>query len=214
MHDVVICQPTLPRMTRPEKLFRQVSLERLSSPEQLDVMVQVVTPRLWLLLLPLLALLLAVLTWAVWGRVAATTSGRALLVDGAGGRLEAVVCLPAGAVSRVEPGMAVHLALDGVEPQQSGYLLGEVRAVADRTATHQDLHRLSDDNGVIARLSAAAPVVEVRVALLPGDGGGVRWSIHSVRPPRALAGSEGRADIVTARVAPIAMLFPALDGAR
>src|SRR6187399_2567538 len=35
-----------------EKLFRKIALERLSSPEQLDSLMRVITPKAWLALLP------------------------------------------------------------------------------------------------------------------------------------------------------------------
>ena len=43
-------------MADKEQLFRKVSLERLSSPEQLETPIRVVTPRAWRALAPLLGL--------------------------------------------------------------------------------------------------------------------------------------------------------------
>ena len=47
------------------QLFRQVALERLSSPERLDELIEVTTPRLWLVLLGAGALFLAAVGWGV-----------------------------------------------------------------------------------------------------------------------------------------------------
>jgi len=46
------------------KIFRKVALDRLSSPEQLDTLMRVITPKAWLALAPLVMLILG---GAVWG---------------------------------------------------------------------------------------------------------------------------------------------------
>lgn len=61
-------------------LFRKVSLERLSSPEQLDQMVQVTDPRGWLALAGLGALLLATVGWGIWGSIPTEAEGTGILL--------------------------------------------------------------------------------------------------------------------------------------
>src|SRR5712692_1668862 len=61
------------------KLFRQTSLERLSSPEQLDQLLQVTTPQGWLALIGLGGLLIMALLWGVFGSVQNTKVGQGIL---------------------------------------------------------------------------------------------------------------------------------------
>ena len=61
-------------------IFRKVALERLSSPEQLDQLVQVTDPRGWLSLTGLGALLLAALVWGVWGTIPTQAHGEGILL--------------------------------------------------------------------------------------------------------------------------------------
>ncbi|HEY4591221.1 MAG TPA: NHLP bacteriocin system secretion protein [Thermoanaerobaculia bacterium] len=61
-------------------VFRKVSLERLSSPEQLDQMVQVTDPRGWIALAGLGALLLAAVAWGVWGSIPTEAQGDGILL--------------------------------------------------------------------------------------------------------------------------------------
>jgi HlyD family secretion protein len=61
-------------------IFRKVSLERLSSPEQLDQMVQVTDPKGWLALAGLGALLLATVGWGIWGSIPTEASGTGILL--------------------------------------------------------------------------------------------------------------------------------------
>ncbi len=62
------------------KIYRKVALARLSSPEQLDQLMQVTNPRGWLALSALLALLLAALVWAVFGSIPTEAVGQGILL--------------------------------------------------------------------------------------------------------------------------------------
>jgi len=55
-------------------LFRQKSLERISSPEQLNAYIRVSTPSVWLLLAAIVILLVGVCVWGVFGHMDTTLS--------------------------------------------------------------------------------------------------------------------------------------------
>ena len=61
-------------------LFRQKSLERLSSPERLDQLMHVVSPKSWLPLLSLGSLVVVAGIWSVKGRIPITIEGRGVLI--------------------------------------------------------------------------------------------------------------------------------------
>lgn len=71
----------------PKQVFRSVALERLSSPEQLDQLMQVTTPRGWLLLVGVGGLLVTALVWGVLGNVPERIAGQGILIR-SGGVLE------------------------------------------------------------------------------------------------------------------------------
>ena len=50
-------------------LFREKSMEKVSSPEQLNDYIRVTTPSVWLVLLALVILLVGILAWSVFGTV-------------------------------------------------------------------------------------------------------------------------------------------------
>lgn len=50
-------------------IFREKSIKRVSSPEQLDDYLRVTTPSVWLVLLALVILLVGILAWSVFGTV-------------------------------------------------------------------------------------------------------------------------------------------------
>ncbi len=61
-------------------VFRKVSLERLSSPEQLDQLMQVTNPRGWLALGALVALLIAAFIWGIFGSIPTEAFGEGILI--------------------------------------------------------------------------------------------------------------------------------------
>ncbi len=82
-----------------KQIFRQSALDRLSSPEQLDMLFQVVRPAYWAALSALLLLLSVLVVWGFYGTVTTMVSGQGILLrEGArvdasspgSGRLEAI----------------------------------------------------------------------------------------------------------------------------
>lgn len=61
-------------------IFRKVALERLSSPEQLDQLMQVTEPKGWLALTALGALLLTSVAWGVFGSIPTEARGEGILL--------------------------------------------------------------------------------------------------------------------------------------
>jgi HlyD family secretion protein len=61
-------------------IFRKESLERLSSPEQLDQLMQVVSPKAWLPLASLAALVVVAIVWSIVGRIPISVSGQGVLI--------------------------------------------------------------------------------------------------------------------------------------
>jgi HlyD family secretion protein len=67
-------------MAEQNHIFRKVSLERLSSPEQLDVLMRVTSAKGWVALLALCALLAAALAWGVFGSIPTKINGSCILI--------------------------------------------------------------------------------------------------------------------------------------
>ena len=54
-------------------IFRKKSLDRVTSPEQLNDYIKVTTPSVWLILIATLILIVGVVGWAVFGRIQVKT---------------------------------------------------------------------------------------------------------------------------------------------
>jgi multidrug efflux pump subunit AcrA (membrane-fusion protein) len=67
-----------------QKIFREVSLKRLSSPEQLDQLIKVTSPRGWLALIALSLLLAAAIVWSITGSLPTKITGQGILLNNGG----------------------------------------------------------------------------------------------------------------------------------
>lgn len=90
------------------RLFRKAALEKLASPEQLDLMMQVAPPRAWLALAGIALLMAIALAWSLFGSVGTQVRGQGILLRG-----EAVLAVTAAtqgpiAELRVRPGNQVR----------------------------------------------------------------------------------------------------------
>lgn len=95
-----------------KELFRRVALERLSSPEQLDQLLQVTPRRSWLLLVAVLVIVCAALLWSLTARLTVKLTGEGIFLSGEGiselptpvtGKLLKLHIPPNGRIKRNQP---------------------------------------------------------------------------------------------------------------
>ena len=61
-----------------KSIFREKSIERVTSPEQLNDYIKVTTPSVWLILFATLILIVGTLFWAVFGKIQVNTDSESL----------------------------------------------------------------------------------------------------------------------------------------
>jgi len=64
------------------QLFRKSSIEKLSSPEQLDKSIVVTSPALWISLIGIALIVVSFLVWVVLGTVPTTVDGKGIISNG------------------------------------------------------------------------------------------------------------------------------------
>jgi HlyD family secretion protein len=85
----------------PENIFRAAAMERLSSPEQLDQLIDVTRPADWIAALVIGVALVAAVTWSVVGRIPTRVAGEGILISDVGWGVDAVSAV-AGRLASVE----------------------------------------------------------------------------------------------------------------
>lgn len=111
-----------------KQIFRQKSMDRMSSPEQLDDYIRVSNPSVWMVLGAVIVLLVGVCVWGVLGRMETTVEAAAL-----SGEDGAVVCyVRESDAASIQAGMKVRVGEEtlavaqvGREPAQVTADLGE-----------------------------------------------------------------------------------------
>ena len=91
-----------------EQLFRKKSIERVTSPEQLDEYIRVSNPGVWMVLSAIIILLVGVCVWGILGHLDTTLS--TIAVSGNG---EITVYVKEADIAAVKTGMTVMV--DGTE---------------------------------------------------------------------------------------------------
>lgn len=117
-----------------QSVFRKVSLDRLASPEQLDQLMQVTTPRGWIALLALCILLLVAIVWGCTGRVPESVHGQGILIK-SGGVLQ-VVPSASGRVTDIAVGVG--------DPVSAGQIVARIAQPELADQLSQAQARLAD----------------------------------------------------------------------
>jgi len=66
----------------PKSMFRKAALDKLASPEQLDVLMEVTSPRNWALVYGMGGLILLVIAWSIFGTIPTKVAGQGILIRG------------------------------------------------------------------------------------------------------------------------------------
>ncbi|EIC21462.1 NHLP bacteriocin system secretion protein [Thiorhodovibrio frisius] len=83
-----------------QEIFRKSALERLSSPEQLDRLVTVVSPKNWVALIAIAVLLAAVVVWGILGALPTLVKGNGILIS-SGGQITTIQAPASGTLTEI-----------------------------------------------------------------------------------------------------------------
>lgn len=145
-----------------QPIFRKEALERLSSPERLDSLTTVTTPRGWLALIAVAIVIGGALVWGIVGRTQDTISGNGIMLRRGG--LAQIQSISAGTISKMEV-----RAGDLIEPGQIIAYIAQPeleRNIAQSEARLASLERQGSESGTQIRggreLTAASVTEQLR----------------------------------------------------
>lgn len=87
-----------------DKIFRKKSVDRMSSPEQLNDYIKVTNPGVWMALAAIVILLIGVCVWGIFGKLETKLSVAAVSQDG-----ETVLYVKEDNVASVQENMSVYI---------------------------------------------------------------------------------------------------------
>ncbi|MGD0547037.1 MAG: hypothetical protein ABR991_04335, partial [Terracidiphilus sp.] len=94
------------------QIFRKVALDRLSVPEQLDVLLQISSARAWVGLVGVVLVLALALVWGCLGSVSTKAAGKGVIVRSGG--VQNVATLGSGQIAEVRATLGAHLHIGDV----------------------------------------------------------------------------------------------------
>lgn len=191
-------------------LFRKESLERLSSPEQLDQLMQIVSPKSWLPLGTLGVLVIGGLIWSVLGRIPITVTGDGLLVEAAdSGELIGVAYFPKAEGDRIQPGMDILLLPSGISDETGG-IRGRVESVSESPI--QSLEDIRETQAEGNSPLESSPIEAIATLMTDAStASGLEMSSPSGAEMVIPAGKTVTARVTIEERSPIAFVFPFLN---
>ncbi len=209
-------------------IFRKESLERLSSPERLDQLMQVIKAKDWLPLSTLGVLVVLAIVWSILGRIPVTVSGRGVLLEAQqlnslpateakslnSAPLANVAYFTIGDGKRIEEGMRVMVTPDTVKREEFGSIFATVTSVSSFPITTESAAQLIGNRELAASLISQTGKMQV-VAQLETDKtsfSGYKWTSANGSPRQQLSsGTTTSVRVILREQAPISIVFPMLQ---
>lgn len=161
-------------------LFRKNSLERISSPDQLNEYIRATHPLFWVALTGLLVLLLAAGIWSVTGSLPETVS-----LSGVSTADKVMIEVPLSVAKRLEAGQKAQVSPDYAPRETYGFVHGTVEFI---------------------RAEPVDGLVQIQIRL-DSDNGTLRWSNKLGQAIELTSGSTCSVLIVTNERKPYELLF-------
>jgi hypothetical protein len=198
------------------EIYRKAALERLSSPEELDSLMQVTTPKGWLALLSLGGLILIALLWGIFGRIPTKVLGQGMILERIGDTakdLEAVVYLTPIDGNKVRPGMKILISPTTTRKEESGSILGTVSRVSESPTTPQAMMRTLQNENLVESLSSESEPVEIYADLTPDPATvtGYRWSTGKDPSMKIESRTVCHAAVIVEEQSPLSLAIPLLS---
>ncbi len=126
--------------------------------------------------------------------------------------LQAVVYVSGAEGKKVQAGMQVQIVPSTYQKAEYGFIVGQVRYVADFPATRQAMMTVLENEQLVQNLSSAGAPIAIYAELIkdPRTASKFRWSSSEGPPAEIHAGTLCAASVVVAERRPISMVLPAI----
>jgi hypothetical protein len=163
-------------MASDEKIFREGAIETAASPDQLNAIAPLVTPRHVLLISSVFLLAGILIGWAFFASIPITVTGPALIKHDAQGR--AIGCVAFFSLSegkRVDVGQVAYVAVSTVEEDEHGVLVGRVDTVDERLTSLETVTQLAGDPTLAQEIQEQLGATLFASIVFESSDGRLRW---------------------------------------
>ena len=149
-------------------LFRKSTLERVSSPEQLNEYIKVTNPSLIVMLIGIFTILIAGAVWVFSSGIPKTADLLGVAVTDSSGTQKVYCYVPIATSKRLAKDMEAQISPDYADREEYGFINGKVLSVGTEIVTEEYLsHKFENPQLVLPMVSAAAKqgnVVEIELS--------------------------------------------------
>lgn len=191
-------------------VFRKKSLDRISSPEQLNSYIKVSNPSIWLILSALIIIIVSLFIWSISGNITTKVPANAIIKSSAD-TPDTLICyvLPENA-GNIKKNMDVNIC--GLYASDNRYITGKVSNVINAKVSRDEIGSISPDAWSSEMLiqdyvEYAVPVI-VKINKDTSSVDGYNWVDND--PGDSSFVQENnicKVDIITESVTPISFLF-------
>ncbi len=150
-------------------LFRKSSLERVSSPEQLNEYIKVTNPSLIAILIGIFTILTAGAVWIFSGGIPKTVDMQGVIVKDLKDSPRVYCYVPVAASKRIKEGMSARVSPEDAPSSEYGYINGTVLSVSDDVVTAEYLNSKFDNPQTVLPLVSSSMqngnVMEIEIGL-------------------------------------------------
>jgi hypothetical protein len=154
-----------------DQLFRKAALEKLSSPEELDQLMQVTTPKGWLALIALICFLVAATVIGIFSLIPVRIEGQycILVNDPAADFTQAIIYLPPATDNAIQVNDEAQITPSAVRKADSGFILGKTVSVGQFPVNAAEMQAVLGNETLVSQLLENGPLIQIVVELLPAD---------------------------------------------
>lgn len=190
-----------------DSLFRKKSLERISSPEQLNDYIKVSNPSVWLIIGAMIIIAIAFSIWSFSGNITTEVSATGVFQGNSQDSIDSVVCyVDANKMQKISEGMQVRI-YDRSKPMEA-YVTGKVAKISNVPVSQADILHSYSSEYVADTILDSDYGVAVLIKVNKKSDGNYDWANNEVGDTAFLKLNDLCAvDIVTSSIAPIEFLF-------
>lgn len=195
-----------------KEVFRKSSVERISSPEQLNDYIKVIKPNVVLLTGALVLLLIGAVIWGVAGSIPVTISqAGAFYETGQTGYCDKMVCiLTAENAGKLTEGMEVQVSPDTASRDTYGYIRGSIEEISQYPAGAEEVVELVGNESLARAIMPEGTIgMMVTVKLQSDDASAnhLAWSSEKGSQVKITQGLTGNALVVLKNQKPIDLVL-------